>query len=217
MEGALSNTVDYIESHLFHGNVCVGVFLDIKSAYDSMDVGQIKSLLLFHGGDDDLVEGYYHYLKNRILEVELHSQIVYCHTAVGFPQGGVASAKFWVIAFDPAIEIINSCFIEGNGYDDDCASVFGGPAINIIRVRLQRMLHLLVEWGRKCNLSFTTAKLIAVLFSLRRSEDNCVLRLGGHEMSFLRSVKYLGITLDSKLFWRQHLADKVSKVKEKYF
>ena len=26
---------------------------------------------------------------------------------VGFPQGGVCSAKFWIIAFDQAIEIIN--------------------------------------------------------------------------------------------------------------
>ena len=65
-EGALSNTVNYIESHLFRGNICVGVFLDIKSAYDSMDVDQIRNSLLLHGGDDDLVEWYYHYLKNRI-------------------------------------------------------------------------------------------------------------------------------------------------------
>ena len=43
-EGALSNTVNYIESHLFRGNICVGVFLDIKSAYDSMDVEQIRQM-----------------------------------------------------------------------------------------------------------------------------------------------------------------------------
>lgn len=105
-EGAVSNTVNYIESHLFRGNICVGVFLDIKSAYDSMDVHQIRSSLLLHGGEDDIVEWYYHYLKNRIIEIELHSETVYLHTNAGFPQGGVASAKFWVIAFDPAIQII---------------------------------------------------------------------------------------------------------------
>ena len=26
---------------------------------------------------------------------------------IGFPQGGVCSAKFWIIAFNRAIEIIN--------------------------------------------------------------------------------------------------------------
>ena len=28
-------------------------------------------------------------------------------TTTGFPQGGVCSAKFWIIAFDEVIEIIN--------------------------------------------------------------------------------------------------------------
>ena len=212
-EGALSNTVNYIEKHLFCGNICVGVFLDIKSAYDSMDVDQIRSSLLLHGGDDDIVEWYYHYLKNRILEIEMHSQTVYYHTDVGFPQGGVASAKFWVIAFDPAIEIINSCFIEGNGYADDCAAVFGGPDVDVIRTRLQRMLDRLVEWGASCNLSFNPTKSVAVLFSRRRSVDRCVLTLGGEALNFYQSVKYLGVTLDSKLFWTKHLADRVSKAK----
>ena len=213
-EGALSNTVNYIESQLFRGNICVGVFLDIKSAYDSMDVEQIRSSLLLHGGDDDLVEWYFHYLNNRILEVELHSEVVYFHTSVGFPQGGVASAKFWVIAFNPAIEIINSCFIEGNGYADDCAAVFGCHDVMIIQTRLQRMLDRLVVWGQSCNLSFNATKSVAVLFSRRRSEDVCVLRLGNDTLNFVQSVRYLGVTLDSKLFWTAHLADRVAKAKK---
>ena len=50
-----------------------------------------------------MVEWYYLYLGRRYLEVELHGETVRLTTAIGFPQGGVCSAKFWLIAFDQAI------------------------------------------------------------------------------------------------------------------
>ena len=213
-EGALSNTVNYIESQLFRGKVCVGVFLDIKSAYDTMCVEQIRNSLFLHGGDDDLVGWYYHYLQNRLLSIELHDECLIYHTAVGFPQGGVASAKFWVIAFNPAIEILNSGFIEGNGYADDCAAVFGGPDFPTILTRLQRMLNKLVDWGRSCNLSFNAAKSVAMTFSRGKKEFEGVLRLGNEPMQFVQSVRYLGITLDCKLYWNLHVADRVARAKK---
>lgn len=212
-EGALSNTVNYIESMLFRGKSCVGVFLDIKSAYDSMDIEQIRNSLFLHGGDDDLVGWYYEYLKNRILKIKLHTEEITFRTAVGFPQGGVASAKFWVIAFNPAIEIINSCFIEGNGYADDCAAVFGGPDMPTIGRRLQRMLDRLVVWGESCNLRFNPTKSVAMIFSRGNKPLSCPLHLGGVPLNFVSSVRYLGITLDSRLKWNLHVADRILRAK----
>ena len=124
-ESAISNTVDYIEKCIFRQKSCIGVFLDISSAYDSISIDHIRTSLYKHGGDTDLVEWYFHYLSNRHLTLSLHDQSLHLHTAVGFPQGGVASAKFWLLAFDPAIQIINSSFVEGNGYADDCCVIFG--------------------------------------------------------------------------------------------
>ena len=46
---------------------------------------------------------------------------------VGFPQGGVYSADFWLIAFNRAIQIIITFQIKGNGYADDRSAVAEGP------------------------------------------------------------------------------------------
>ena len=62
------------------------------------------------------------------------------------------------------------------------------------------MLDRLVEWGSSCNLSFNALKSLAVLFSRRRSEDHCVLKLGDETLSFEKTVRYLGVTLDCRLF-----------------
>ena len=114
-ESAISNTVNYIEKFVFKNQYALGVFLDISSAFDPIRPTHIKKALLTHGGDPDLVEWYYGYLTRRDLQFELHGVHLKRTTAMGFPQGGVCSAKFWLIAFDEAIRIINTPQIEGNG------------------------------------------------------------------------------------------------------
>ena len=75
-ESAISNTVDYIEQQLFERSHCLGIFLDISSAFDSISIDHIKTSLLEHNGDPDLVEWYYSYLGRRHLEIELHGDTI---------------------------------------------------------------------------------------------------------------------------------------------
>ena len=102
-DSALSNTANKIEQHLFNHEGCIGIFLDISSAFDSISVDHIRNRLLHHGANEDAVGWYHNLLKERHLEITLQEETVYYHTGTGFPQGGVASAKFWNIAFDEAI------------------------------------------------------------------------------------------------------------------
>ena len=214
-ESAISNTVNYIEKQLLQKKTYVGVFLDISSAYDSIHIDHIRESLYKFGGDTDLVEWYYHYLSHRILKLELHGDMINLHNAVGFPQGGVASAKFWLLAFDPAINIINTHFVEGNGYADDCCIVFGGRKPKIIIRRLQRVVDKLIEWGNTCGLKFNPEKTVVVNFS-RKIKPQLIphLRISGEYIPFSKTAVYLGITLDSKLFWRQHIQDRITRGKK---
>ena len=212
-ESAISNTVDYIERCLFKRKTCIGVFLDISSAYDSIDIDHIRNSLYEHGGDVDLVEWYYHYLSHRLLTLNLHGQSIQLRTSVGFPQGGVASAKFWLIAFDPAIRIINSEFVEGNGYADDCCVIFGERKPSILVQRLQRILDALVAWGRTCGLRFNPDKTIVVHFSRKQFQLVPHLRVDQEYVPFSKEALYLGIILDSKLYWSSHIKNKIKKGK----
>ena len=167
-EGALSGTCDYIEKFVVRRGYCLGLFLDISSAYDSMDIEHIRNSLYLHGGEADLVEWYYNYLARRVLHIKLHGNSVAFICSQGFPQGGVASAKFWIIGFNPAIEIINRHQVVGQGYADDLAAVFGGRKPAELVPRMQNVLDKLVEWGESCNLSFNPDKTVAVGFTRAR-------------------------------------------------
>ena len=212
-ESAISNTTNYIEKHIMRRQHCVGVFLDISSAFDSISPGHIRKSLLKHGGDPELVQWYYDYITHRDIMVEMHGVLALFSTGVGFPQGGVCSAKFWLIAFDTAIQIINTMKIEGNGYADDCSALYGGPRIDHAIARLQRMLDKLTAWGKTCGLRFNPEKSVAVLFTRRKKQPKKKLIIDGKEIEFKQQVKYLGVTLDSKLHWTPHIADRLKKAK----
>ena len=213
-ESAISNTVDYIEKCLFKGKTCIGIFLDISSAYDSISIEHIKESLYKHGADIDLTEWYFHYLSHRIISLSLHGDTVKLHTAVGFPQGGVASAKFWLLAFDPAIHIINSMFLEGNGYADDCCIVFGGRKPSVLVKRIQRAVNRLIQWGSTCGLRFNPDKTVVVHFSRKKAMTIPHIKIGNEYVPYSNSAVYLGVTLDAKLTWKLHLQDRVTKSKK---
>ena len=84
------------------------MFLDISSAFDTIRPSHIKEEMMKRTDNEDLVEWYYNYLMHRNMNFEWQGATKRVSNSLGFPQGGVASAKMWLIAFDKAIEIINS-------------------------------------------------------------------------------------------------------------
>ena len=212
-ENALSSATDYIESFLFKKQHCLAIFLDISSAYDSISIDHIRSSLYKHGMDEDVVEWYYHYLSSRILQLKLHGDELKLHHFTGFPQGGAASALFWTISFNPAIEIINIDEINGNGYADDCAALLGGPCVKDLVPRMQVMLDVLVAWGLSCGLHFNPQKTVAMVFSRSKKVFDRHLVINAREIPFSDSARYLGIIMDQKLYWNLHMLDKIKKAK----
>ena len=119
-ETAVSEVADYIERNIYNNKFVIAVFLDIQAAFDTIKPQLIKEKLLEHGGDPIMVNWYYNYITHRNINVEIQGIKVSLTTKLGFPQGGVCSAKFWIIAFNDAINIINTHGAMGHGFADDC-------------------------------------------------------------------------------------------------
>ena len=75
------------------------------------------------------------------------------------------------------------------------------------------MLDKLTAWGNTCGLKFNPEKSVAVLFTRRRRKPTKSLTIDGKPIPFQQEVKYLGVTLDSKLHWTPHINDKMKKAK----
>ena len=216
-ESAISMTTNYIEKYLAHKEHCLGVFLDISAAFDSINIDHVRRALLKHGGEPNMVGWYHNYLSHRNLFSELHHEHASCSTGVGFPQGGVCSARFWLIAFNQAIEIINSTFVEGIGYADDCCILMGGTDQSHMVAQVQRVINKLITWGNTCGLRFNHSKTVVVLFTPNSKKFRKHIKIDGNPIPYSKKVKYLGLTLDSKLNWSIHVKEKAIACKRFLF
>ena len=216
-ESAISVTLNYIEQFVALNQHCLAVFLDISAAFDSIDIDHVRRALLKHGGHPDLIDWYHNYLSHRNLYADLHQEQASCSTGVGFPQGGVCSARFWLIAFNQAIKIINSTFVEGIGYADDCCVLIGGTDQCHMVAQAQRVINKLIQWGSTCGLRFNHSKTVVVLFTRTNKIFRRHIRIDGNNIPYSSEVKYLGLTLDSKLKWNLHIKEKALACKRFLF
>jgi hypothetical protein len=71
---------------------------------------------------------------------------------------------------------------------------------------MQGTLDLVVKWAVEEGLNISPHKTIVFPFTNRRKvEDIGPLTLHGKDLKMLGEVKYLGVILDSKLYWNQHM------------
>ena len=118
----ISSTVNHIEKHLYAGEYCLAVFLDIQGA---------------------VADWYLHYLSNRRLDIIQGDGVYSTHLARVFPWGGVLSAKFWTVAFDAGVKIINNRGMFGQAYADDCCLMIGGTDFDFMyKCRNQVLMQL---------------------------------------------------------------------------
>lgn len=69
---------------------------------------------------------------------------------------------------------------------------------------IQKVLDQLKEWADGEGFKISKEKTIAIHFS-RRQSKNSELRLGGKRIVYVNETKYLGMIIDRKLTWKNHI------------
>jgi hypothetical protein len=98
------------------------------------------------------------------------------------------------------------------GYADDICLLAGGKFPNTVLELMQRALHTVEMWCNEVGLSVNPDKTNLVVFTKKRKLDDFFEPLlFGVTLHRSESVSYLGVTLDSRLAWREHVNNKVVK------
>ena len=210
-ETAISNTVNFIEKFTKRNEHCLAVFLDIAAAFDTIKPEHIKNAFLEKEVDPKVAEWYFKYITERHLALESDDYEIKTCVDVGFPQGGVCSAKFWIISFDPAIKIINENGIFGQGFADDCAALIGGEDLSSMTKKLNETLNKQVARGATSGLRFNPNKTVLLHYknNPKRRLLSPEIQMNGQTITPSKHTRYL--ETDDELNWKHHISSKIDK------
>ena len=202
-----------IESHIrdgfLHHESTLGVFLDLKSAYNMVSPTVLLHRLHHLGFRGHFMHFIQSYLGHRSFQVRSGVLSDNFSQEYGLVQGGVLSPMLFNVAIDSMFDEIPRP-VSYAIYADDCTIWTQGRQVPQLFRYIQMALNVVGKWARKNGFRFSAEKSTAVLFrrGLKRIDMTTLptLSINADRIPFDEQVRYLGVWLDSKLNLRAHVA-----------
>jgi len=186
--------------------------MDIEGAFDNTSFNAIITAAREHGLEETCCRWVRSMLESRLVHTSIMGSSLTTKVIGECPQGGVLSPLLWNLVVDRLLTITNDLGFSTFGYADDIVIIIQGKFAHTVREIMEEALNMVVKWAVKEGLNISPHKTAIVSFTNRRNTEGLgPLTLYGKELTVLDEVKYLGVTLNSKLNWNQHLRKIINK------
>lgn len=184
---------------------CLAVALDVKNAFNSARWDKICSAMSKMNLPKYLVTLVRSYFKNRRLLYDTNSgQRVYLITG-GVPQGSVLGPLLWNIMYDGLLRLELPLGAELIAFADDALLIVVGKHLEDIQRIAEESCDRIQEWMSSAGLTLAEQKTEAVLFTSRKKLETVNFAIGSHIITSQPYVKYLGVVLDARLSFSNHV------------
>ena len=130
----------------------------------------------------------------------------------GCLQGGKLSPLLWCLVVDYVLARLSGGDVFIQGYADDIWLLTVGKFPNTVSGLMQWAFSTIETWCNEVGLSFNPKKTGLVAFTRKRKLHRFFEpQFFGVKLSLSGLVNYLGVILDSRLTWREHVEVKVRK------
>ena len=197
----------------------LSILIDYSRAFDTVNHNILLQKLEVYGIRGIVNDWFRSYLSSRRQRVKLSYASCYSDfkcLSVGVPQGSVLGPILFVLYIN---EFSNVCpLLKTVLFADDTTVACSGSDFIDMCSQTSNHLETISAWSNSNRLMLNSDKTCAIVFSNRLRDDellNAVLSLNSVSIDFRDEVKFLGVNLDSKLKFREHInfvCNKLSRV-----
>ena len=190
------------------------VMLDLTKAFDTVCH---KRLLLklghygIRGTAYNLLQSYLSKRSQYVSLVNINSNLR--NVKMSVPQDSVLGPLLFLIY----INDLQNCMISTHQlFADDTAIMIHANTLTELEIKINRELENVVVWTRKNNLNINPMKSQAMIVSPSLSESNfaITIKLNSSILQVSNNINYLGVIINSKLRFKEHILKLQSKLSQ---
>ena len=213
---AIIDLLDQVTSAIENGKYTIGVCIDLRKAFDTVDHSILLKKLQFYGIRGVPLNWLKSYLCNRkqfVLYNGTASDMM--NVKCGVPQGSILGPLLFLLYINDLSNI--SELLKSILFADDTNIFASGKDLVQLQNNINSELCNLVKWFKVNKLSLNISKTNFIVFSSSRKVPNHVnisIVIDGIQINRVSKVKFLGVILDESLTWCDHIfsiENKISK------
>ena len=183
------------------------VSMDLSKAFDVLPHGLLLSKLNAYGFNKDCLEIFYNYLSNRYQRIKINDvRSKWCIVKKGVPQGSVLGPVLFNLFINDIFYFVNDCQIYN--YADDNVISHCADSDELLKSVLEQNLQSLLKWFKSNGMKANPSKFQLISFG---NTNICNLNVGGIDIQTQSCIKYLGVHIDDKLSFTNHVNDVCAK------
>ena len=211
-EDVLLRTIDDWRLAIDSGKVVAAVFIDFTKAFDTISHTCLIRKLHSVGISDISLNWYKDFLSQRQQRVVINGVASdWLSVTRGVPQGSLLGPLLFSIYVNDMPSVVRLAVL--NMYADDTTVYTTGKCPTQVAQCLTNELEHLSTWCQANHLQINPAKRTAMFLCMRGLQrcGSAKIYLEGHPLENKSVTDYLGVTIDSQLTFRQHVASVTSK------
>ena len=214
---AVTEFVNNATNSCENGEHTLGVFLDLSKAFDCINHDILIRKLYHYGIRGSVLEWFRSYIKNRkhyVSFMNMKSEVM--NIEDGVPQGSVLGPLLFLLY----INDLPSCIQHSKVilFADDTTIYSSSQDLKNLHNNVNLDLVHLVDWFRANKLSLNASKSDYILIKHNRQNSNGYeIRIDGITIDKKTCCKFLGIHIDDKLVWTDHLLHTQSKMSKSMY
>ena len=201
---AIIDLIENISGMLDQRISTIGIFIDLKKAFDTINHEILLKKFDFYGIRGIVNDWLCRYLSNRKQFVMLdNTESSQLNVICGVPQGSSLGPKLFILYINDIVQV--SDILKLIIFADDTNAFCSGDNVIEVTKIVSSELNKLKVWFVINKLSLNVSKTNYMLFSNSKLPEKLNISIKNHCIDKVGVTKFLGVLIDEKLNWKQHI------------
>ena len=199
---ALIDLIENITSAIDKRKVTIGVFIDLKKAFDTINHELLIKKLSYYGIRGVASDWLISYLNNRkqFVDIENNFYSDVLNVICGVPQGSILGPKLFILYINDLCNVFK--LLNFLLFADDTNIFFSSNNIRDASVVISRELTKLSRWFAINKLSLNVSKTNYMVFTYKKDISECQIHIDKFPIERVLVTKFLVVLIDEKLTWK---------------